>query len=86
MSKSSNEPWKCCDSFRAMENADVIIITDKGYCVTDGEFLASGSDAVLFDIAYCPFCGTKVPQIKGPTQAELEAHYRSLSEEYGGAL
>lgn len=62
--KQTNEmrpTYICCDEFGQAERQEVIVATDKGWAILQ---VFDGFNVVAFDVYFCPFCGTKLPEVK----------------------
>lgn len=51
------KPWACCDKFRECEELEFIAATETGYAIIAFE------TQVLFNMLFCPFCGTLLPTV-----------------------
>lgn len=49
--------WQCCESFKNAERHEIIVWTTNGIGVAN-------EDVILLDLLFCPFCGTKLPEVK----------------------
>jgi hypothetical protein len=49
--------WQCCESFKTAEGHGIIVWTTHGIGVAN-------DDVIVLDLLFCPFCGTKLPEVK----------------------
>lgn len=50
--------WSCCDKFRDAEGREMIVATNHGWAAV------GVGENVAFDVCFCPFCGTRLPEIR----------------------